>query len=182
MSEQKDISLEDKQTLIGFIKDHEKILTSIGVFGALTAFFTTIENGAVLVIFSYLIFLLLCLELTTQFPKFTEYYLQGTKTIKLFIFQMLLYFLMGMLFVYVIYYQPLTIVFVILFSLLVSIFYWGHISVPVNNYLDYHKKTGKVVRFTIGGLIIIGLFLLIMIIFVAIVGILVYFGVIAPLW
>jgi hypothetical protein len=170
-------SLEEK-TLTGFMKEHEKLITVIGVFGALTAFFTNMENGAVLVLFSYLIFFLLCLELMTHFPKFTEYYNMGLKTIRLFTFQVLLCFLIVILFGYVVYYQPATLVFAILISLMGVTFYSNQISIPVNRYLNSHQKTGKAVRILVNFVIFAALSLAVLLIIGIILFALSYFGII----
>ncbi len=169
---------QEENTLTGFIKKYEKLITGIGVFGALTAFFTTMENGAVLVVFSYLLFFLLCLELMTHFPKFTEYYNTGLKTIRLFTFQILLYFLIAILFFYVAYYQPATLALAILISLIATVFYSNQISIPVNAYLNSHQKTGKVVGF----LVVLGVSALVFFFFFLILGIILavlsHFGII----
>jgi hypothetical protein len=169
---------QEENTLTGFIKEHEKLITVIGVFGALTAFFTNMENGAVLVLFSYLIFFLLCWELMTHFPKFIEYYNMGLKTIRLFAFQFLLSFLIVLLFGYVVYYQPATLAFTILVSVMVAVLYYNQISIPVNAYLDSHQKTGKAIRFLAFVGIFAAIFFFILLILGIIVAVLSYFGII----
>jgi hypothetical protein len=169
---------QEEKTLSDFIKEHEKLITVIGVFGALTAFFTTMENGSIIVIFSYIIFFLLCLELMTHFPKFPEYFTSGLKTIRLFTFQVLLSILVILFFGYVAYYQPATLAFTILISIFAVLFYYDQISIPVNIYLNKHQKTGKAVGF----LAVLGLSLLIFLVFIMILGVILlalsYFGII----
>jgi hypothetical protein len=170
---------EDTETLEDFIKEHEKILTIIGVFGALTAFFTTVKSGEALIVLSYLIFLLLCFELSTKFPKLSVHENSGMKSIGLFLFQILLYTLMfAILFYVIVTFSVSFFVFAILFALLAMIFYWSAISLPFNNYLGKHKKTSKLLVFVLDGLFFVGLCLLIIFIFVIFFVILVHFGVI----
>jgi hypothetical protein len=138
---------QEENTLTGFIKEQEKLITGIGIFAALTAFFTSRENGAILVIFSYLIFLLLCVELMTHFPSFRQYFNLGLKSFKLCAFHVLLLCLVVGLCGYVIYYQPVIIALATIIFLIVSIFYSDQIQTQGNTYLDNHHKTGKVVRF-----------------------------------
>jgi hypothetical protein len=161
---------KDGQTLSGFIREHEKIITVIGIFGALTAFFASLENGVILVTISYLIFFLLCLELLTHFPKYKDYFSAGIKSISLFAFEMLSCILVFVLFCYVIYYQPVTLGLTVILSLIISMFYINEISVPLNTFLDTHQKTGKTIR----SLAIIGIFGMFM--FLALLGILLIFA------
>jgi hypothetical protein len=168
----------EEQPLTDFITKHEKIITVIGIFGALTAFFASLKNGAILVIFSYLLFFLLCLELLTHFPNYKEYFSSGLKSIRLFTFEVLTCILILVLFCYVVYYQPVILGLTVIISLFVSLFYLDQISIPVNTYLDIHRKTGRVVR-TLVAIGILGLLMFFAILIIALIfGVLNYFGII----
>lgn len=177
MSAEQGVQQEEK-TLTDFIVKHKDMLTVIGIFGALTAFFTSRENGAILVIFSYLIFLLLCMELMTHFPSFRQYFNLGLKTFKLCVFHVLLLCLVIGLCGYVIYYQPVIIALATMIFLIVSIFYSDQIQTQGNTYLDNHQKTGKVVRFlTVVGIAFMFLFFVILVI-AGIFAVLSHFGIV----
>jgi hypothetical protein len=69
MSEPSEKKAETKISLEQFIKEHSEMFTVIGVFGALTAFFARLENASYLAFFSFLIFILLDVDLWIRFPK-----------------------------------------------------------------------------------------------------------------
>lgn len=169
---------EDELTLSGFIKEHEKIITVIGIFGALTAFFANLENGVILVTFSYLTFFLLSLELLTHFPTYKGYILAGLKSVRLFTFEILTCILLFVLFCYVVYYQPVTLGLTVIISLFVAMFYIDQISVPLNSYLNAHQKTGRVVRLLAAMGIAMLLFIFVFVVIGLILFTLNYFGVI----
>lgn len=58
-----------KTTLRDFIEKNHNLFTVMGVFAALTALFTRFENAEYLVVISFLIFLVLDIQLWVLFPK-----------------------------------------------------------------------------------------------------------------
>jgi len=61
-----------KTSLEQFVKDHHYMFAVLGVFGGLTALFTRLENASYLAFLSFIIFLLLDLDLWVKFPKSDE--------------------------------------------------------------------------------------------------------------
>ncbi len=54
---------QKKHTLKEFIYDNDKLLTSVGVMGAIAAFFTTVEGGELIAFLSFAIMFILDIEL-----------------------------------------------------------------------------------------------------------------------
>jgi hypothetical protein len=65
-AEIKKISLEQ------FISDHYHMFTVIGVFGGLTAVFAKLENASYLAFYSFLMFIILDVDVWIKFPKSEE--------------------------------------------------------------------------------------------------------------
>jgi len=61
--------MSQKVCLRDFVKENYPLIASMGVTGALTALFTRFENTEVLVVISFLMFVLLDLELWLAFQK-----------------------------------------------------------------------------------------------------------------
>jgi len=85
--------------LFKFIEKNHNLLTAIGVFGGLTALFTRVTNGEILVFLSFLMFLFLSWELYTRFPKWKK-----IESIKLFIFRILIVVIVIGIVIYLSYY------------------------------------------------------------------------------
>jgi hypothetical protein len=60
--------MKDKIALKEFVEENKSLLTVAGVFAALAAFFSSKENPFTS-FFTFVIFLLLCVELWRSFPK-----------------------------------------------------------------------------------------------------------------
>ena len=76
------------ETLSDFINKNDKLLATMGVFGALTAFFHTVNAFLSLIIL--FIFLVLSLELFTKFPNWNNWREWNKGAINLFIFRIIL--------------------------------------------------------------------------------------------
>jgi len=61
-----------KINLEQFISDHYHMFTVMGVFGGLTALFAKLENASYLAFFSFLMFILLDVDIWVKFPKSEE--------------------------------------------------------------------------------------------------------------
>lgn len=88
----------DKITIKQFIDENHKLLTVMGVFAALTAFFSSKKEISVyLSFFSFIMFLLLCWEFWVSFPKSEE----SSTNLKVFeyFFMLLLLSLAGQIFI-----------------------------------------------------------------------------------
>jgi len=142
---------QKKETLSDFINDNDKLLTTMGVFGGLTALFTTIENGEVLSFLSFFIFLVLGWELYTRFPNWREW---RESTIKLFIFRILSLVLVFGVAVYLLYsylsYFALSLVYIFFICLFV---FEGIIIPKIKNFFQQHETLGDVVAYVLAGLI-----------------------------
>ena len=63
---------EKKRPLKEFIDDNDKLLTSVGVMGAIAAFFTTVKGGELIAFLSFALMLVLDIELVRLLFKRTE--------------------------------------------------------------------------------------------------------------
>jgi hypothetical protein len=153
------------ETLSDFIKANNYLLTAMGVFGGLTAFFTKIqpeEIGNLLAFWSFTIFFVLGWELYTKFPKLETF------NSRLVLFQLLLICLSITIFSYLlIVYTAYSLIFGSLFA---GLFSSTIIGVAVD-YLRKHETIGTIFAIFLAGLILGGLFLL----GLAILGIILYF-------
>ena len=62
----------NRKTLKIFIDENDKLLTAIGVMGALAALFTTVKNGEYLAFLSFLLLLILDFQLIMLTPKIRD--------------------------------------------------------------------------------------------------------------
>lgn len=164
---------QKKETLSDFINANDKLLTTMGVFGALTALFTTIENGEILSFLSFFIFLVLGWELFSRFPKWRKW---RESTIKLFIFRILSVVLVFGVAVYLLYSYLTYFVLSLLEISLICLLVFGEIIIPkiknsLENFFQQHETMGNVVAYVLVGLIGLG------ILFVAflVLGVILYF-------
>ena len=61
--------MKDKIALKEFVEENKSLLTVAGVFAALAAFFSSSKENPFTSFFTFVIFLLLCVELWRSFPK-----------------------------------------------------------------------------------------------------------------
>lgn len=84
--------MSEKVSLKQFVDDNYPLIASMGVAGALTAFFTRLENADLLAFMSFLMFAVLILELAEMFPEIER----ATLKLNLFkIFSLALFVLAG---------------------------------------------------------------------------------------
>src|SRR3989304_1152329 len=136
---------QESPSLEKFVKDHDKLLTAIGIFAGLTALFINIENqgmGTFLSFWSFAVFGVLCWELFTKFPPISSL------NNRLVLFQLLTIFLGFSVFLYLlIAYWAYSLVFGGLFALLFS----GAILAIYANFSAKHKKAGKAIGIVANG-------------------------------
>ena len=159
------ITEKENETLSDFIKTYHDLLTTMGVFGGLTAIFTKIEPegmGNFLAFWSFTIFFVLSWELYTKFPKLENF------NNRLVLFQLLLMFLSIVIFFYLLLiYTAYSLIFGSLFAILFS----STIITILVNYTEKHETSGKILWLILTGLIGAGVLLVIFLIL----GIILYF-------
>lgn len=165
MSQEKD----SPKTLESFIEKYEKLLTVMGVFGGLTALFTQIEGGTILVFLTFSIFFLLGMELYAKFPAWKELAKGGEDAIRLFIFRILLTVLVIGIAVYLLYYySTYSALAVIEIGLLCTIVFGEILSPKIFKWLQKHEKItyffGAIITGILGLLFLVGVLILLLVI------------------
>lgn len=89
-----------KKTLKEFIDDNDKLLTAIGVMGALAALFTTMKNGEYVAFLSFLLLFILDFQLFMLIPKI------GDSSISLLVFETVFQVFLGAIGAYVVQQYP----------------------------------------------------------------------------
>jgi hypothetical protein len=153
--EVKKISLEQ------FISDHHQMFTVIGVFGGLTALFAKLENASYLAFFSFLMFILLDVDIWIRFPKSEE------ASLSLKIFEALSQLYVVLIGIYLVQTYPnfvgplLPLLFTLIFSgIFFFIFNRFKLFEPIRKISPTIGAHRFIVRIVIGMAIVIGLFIL----------------------
>ena len=154
-TEIKKISLEQ------FVKDHYQMFTVLGVFGGLTALFVRLENAAYLSFMSFLIFILLNLDLWVKFPKSEE------AGLSLKIFEGLLQFLWIFVAVYLVQAYPdyvaalMPTFFMFIFGgIFLYVFNKFKLFEPIRKISPPFRRRSTIIRMAIGMSIMVGIILL----------------------
>lgn len=144
-----------------FIKDHYQMFTVLGVFGGLTALFVKLENAAYLSFMSFLIFILINLELWVKFPKSEE------ANLSLKIFEGLLQFLWILVAVYLVQAYPdyvaalMPTFFMLIFGgIFLYIFNRFKLFEPIRKISPPFRRRSTIIRMVIGISVIGGVMLL----------------------
>ena len=160
---------QNDDALFEFIEDNHKLLTVIGVFGGLTALFTGITYGEILVFLSFLMFLLLNWELYSRFPKWEK-----INSIKLLIFRGLsIVFVIGLVFYLFYFYLQYVIFSLFYLTIPFTVWFSGKILPKVRSYVRQHKIKGNIVAWIIISFIMMGIFVVLL---VTLAIILIYLG------
>jgi len=106
---------EAKKDLKWFVKENYQLLTTMGVFGGLTALFVRLENASYLTLLSFLMFLVLSIEFWRSFPKTFQ------STYSLFVFENLSLALICSVAVYILAYYLMDFVVYLPFLIMVTV-------------------------------------------------------------
>jgi hypothetical protein len=147
-----------------FIREHHEMFTVIGVFGGLTALFAKLENASYLAFFSFLMFILLDVDIWIRFPKSEE------ASLSLKIFEALSQLYVVLIGIYLVQAYPnyvaplLPLLFTLIFSG-IFFFLFGKFKMfePIRKISPRLGARRFVVRMIIGMAIVIGLFILSMV-------------------
>jgi len=142
-----------------FIKEHYYMFTVLGVFGGLTALFTRLEDASYLAFLSFIIFIILDLDIWIKFPKSEE----ASRTLQLFEILFQIYFIaIGVYLIqaypdYVVALMPMffTLVFAGVFYL---VFTRYKLFEPIRKISPPFRRRSTIIRMIIGMSIVIGLF------------------------
>jgi len=133
--------MSEKIHLKDFIKDHYSLIATIGIFGALTAFFVNLEGVQDIAFIPLMIFFVLMWELMDSFP---EIEIPLTSSIKLLAFE----FLMIILFMAVGYYLLVTYVSIYykIFSLVGFLGVYSYISMKILLRIRFFERINSKVK------------------------------------
>lgn len=145
-----------KTTLREFIDKNYNLFTVMGVFAALTAFFTTLKNAEFLVAISFVIFLVLDLQIWVLFPR------SESSSVSVVIFegliQLLSFFLLVYLYqIYIASYLRIVLpfVFFVIFAVVsVSLFQKLRLYENVRRIANFYKSFSPIVRSFVFGSVI----------------------------
>jgi hypothetical protein len=101
------IQSTNRKTLKTFIDENDKLLTAIGVMGALAALFTTLKNGEYLAFLAFLLLYILDYQLVVLIPRIRD------SSISLVVFQAFFQAFLGAIGVYIVQQYPKYLIIVI---------------------------------------------------------------------
>jgi hypothetical protein len=148
MSKKEEQNLAKKVSLPNFIEQNYRLLTTMGVFGGLTTLFTRLENASYLSVISFLMFIVIGIELYRKIPK-------EVKSLSLAIFESLIVMLVISLTIYLLTYFYLDLM-LVLPSLVIVIlgFILATSMRTIVVFFLKHKTTSRILK-TVGYTVLI---------------------------